>query len=64
MHVGGVGKKQVSGVAQDAVFHLHLLTVEVLKEGGEVEGMKMEREVKEEERMMAKGEAQGGLCLS
>lgn len=60
MHVGGVGKKQVSGVAQDAVFHLHLLTVEVLKESGEVEGMKMEREVKEEERMMAKGRRREG----
>lgn len=59
-----LGKKQVSGVAQDVVCHLHLLTVEALKEGGEVKGMKMEREVKEEERMMAKGGGQGGPCLS
>lgn len=60
MHVGGVGKKQVSGLAQDAVCPLYLLTVEVLKEGGELKGMKMEREVKEEERMMAKGEGREG----
>lgn len=61
LHVGGCGKKKrVSGLAWDAVCHLHLLTVEALKEGGELKGMKMEREVKEEERMMAKGEGTEG----
>lgn len=61
--MGGVGKEKVCGLAQDAVYHLCLLTFEALKEGGELKGMKMEQEVKEEERMMAKGEG-GGLCLS
>lgn len=42
LYVGGVGRKQVLGLVQDAVCHLHLVTVEVLKEGGELKGMKME----------------------
>lgn len=59
--MGGCEKKSgFSGLARDAVCHLHLLTVEALTEGGELEGMKMEREVKEEERMMAKGEGTEG----
>lgn len=61
--MGGVRKKSVLGLAQDAVCHRHLLTVEALKEGGELKGMKMEQEVKEEERTVAKGEGREG-CVS
>lgn len=57
LHMGGEGRKWVLALAQDAVCHLHLLTAEALKEGAELKGMKMEGEVKEEERMMARGRA-------
>lgn len=61
LYVGGVGRKQVLGLVQDAVCHLHLVTVEVLKDGGELKGMKMERGGGEDD---GKGGGQGGLCLS
>lgn len=45
------------GLAQDAVCHLHQPTVEALKEK---EGTKLDGEVKEEKRVMAKGEGGEG----